>query len=76
LQLEQERTRLLAVREYEQHKLEMEKLDFQSRQREREAIEGMERPNDGNGDKGSTRRAVGKAPKMPYFDEERDFMDS
>jgi len=78
LQLEQERTRLLAAREYEQHKLEMEKLDFQSRLREREAIEreGRERPNDGNGDEGSIGRAVGKAPKMQYFDEERDFMDS
>jgi len=56
--------------------LEIEKLDFQSRLREREAIEGRERPNDGNGNEGSIRRAVGKAPKMPYFDEERDFMDS
>jgi len=54
----------------------MEKLDFQSRLREREAIQGRERPNDGNGDEGSIGRAVGKAPKMPYFDKERDFMDS
>jgi len=61
LQLEQERTRLLAAREYEQHKLEMEKLDFRSSVRERAAIEGKERPNDGNGDEGSIGRAVGKA---------------
>jgi len=46
--------------EYEQHKQEMEKLDFQSRLREREAIEGRERPNDGNEDEGSIGRAVGK----------------
>jgi len=54
----------------------MEKLDFQSRLHEREAIEGRERPNDGNGDEVSIGRAVSKAPKMPYFAEERDFMDS
>jgi len=56
----------------------MEKLDFQSRLPEREAIErgGRERQNDGNGDEGSIGRAAAKAPKMPYFDEERDFMDS
>jgi len=55
----------------------MEKLDFQSRLRERKAIEreGRKRPNDGNGDE-HIGRAVGEAPKMPYFDEERDFMDS
>jgi len=78
LQIEQERTRLFAAREYERHKQEIEKLDFQSRLREREAIEGggSERQNGGNGDKGFIGRAVGKAPKLPYFDEERDFMDS
>jgi len=76
LQREQERTKILAAREYERHKQEMEKLDFQSRLREREATEGRERPNDGNGNEGSIGRSVGKAPKMPYFDEKRDFMDS
>ena len=35
-----------------------------------------ERQNDGNGDEGSIGRAVGEVPKMPYSDEERDFMDS
>jgi len=56
----------------------MEKLDFQARLREREAKEreGREKQNDGNGNEGHIGKAVGKVPKMPYFDEERDFMDS
>jgi len=64
--------------EHEKHKQEMERLDFQARLREWEvkATEVRERQNDGNGDEGSVGKVVGKVPKMPYFDEERDFMDS
>jgi len=64
--------------EHDKHKQEMERLDLQSRLREREvrATEVRERQNDGNGDEGSVGKVVGKIPKMPYFDEERDFMDS
>jgi len=78
LQLEQERAKLLAEREYEQHRQEMEKLDFQARLREQEAKEReeSEKQNDKNVDGGLIGRAVGKVTKMPYFDEERDFMDS
>jgi len=37
LQLEQERAKSCAEREYEKHRQEMEKLDFQARLREQEA---------------------------------------
>jgi len=64
--------------EHEKHKQEMERLDLQSRLREREAraIEVTGKQDDGNGDEVPIGRAVGKVPKMPYFDEERNFMDS
>ena len=64
--------------EHEKHKQEMERLDLQARLREREAraTEVRERQNDGNGDEGSVGKVVGKVPKMPHFDEERDFIDS
>jgi len=56
----------------------MERLDLQASLREREArATGVrEQQNDGNGGEGSVGKVVGKIPKMPYFDEERDFMDS
>jgi len=64
--------------EHEKHKQEMERLDLQARLREREAraTEGREKQSDGNGDEVSVGKVVGKVPKMPYFDEEWDFMDS
>jgi len=43
---------------------------------EARAIEVTGKQDDGNGDEVPIGRAVGKVPKMPYFDEERDFMDS
>ena len=78
LQLEQERAKICAEREYEKHREEMEKLDFQARLREQEAkaTEGKGKQTDGNGDEVPIGKAVGKVPKMPYFDEERDVMDS
>jgi len=56
----------------------MEKLDFHARLREQEAkaTERKGKQTDGNGDEVPIGKAVGKVPKMPYFDEERDFMDS
>jgi len=56
----------------------MEKLDFQAKIQEQEAriTEVGRRQSEGNGDEVPIGRAVGKVPKMPYFDEERDFMDS
>jgi len=64
--------------EHEKHKHGMEKLDLQAKIREQEArtTEEGRRQSEGNGDEVPIRRAVGKVPKMPYFDEERDFMDS
>ena len=64
--------------EQEKHKQEMEKLDFQAKIREQEARTAEEgrRRSEGNGDEVPIGRAIGKVPKMPYFDEERDFMDS
>jgi len=64
--------------EQEKHKQEMKKLDFQAKMREQEAMTTEEgrRQSEGNGDAIPIGRAVGKVPKMPYFDEERDFMDS
>ena len=64
--------------EHEKHKQEMEKLDFQAKIRERQArtTEEGRRQSEGNGDEVPIGRAVGKIPKMPYFEEERDFMDS
>ena len=38
--------------------------------------EGRGKQSDGNGDEVTIGKAVAKVPKMPYFDEERDFMDS
>jgi len=66
------------ARQFELDKQEMERLDLQARLREREAraTEVRERQNDGNGDEGSVGKVVGKVPKMPHFDEERDFIDS
>ena len=64
--------------EHEKHKLESEKLDFQARIREQEARttdEGRRR-SEGNGDEVPIGKAVGKIPKMPYFEEEWDFMDN
>jgi len=77
-QLEQERAKILAEREYENHRQEMEKVDFQARLREKEAraTERRGKQSDGNGDEVPVGKVVGKVPKMPYFDEERDFMDS
>jgi len=65
-------------REQEKHRQEMEKIDFQAKIREQEARITQEgrRHSEGNGDEVPIGRAVGKVPKMPYFDEERDFMDS
>jgi len=64
--------------EHEKHKQEMEKLDFQAKIREQEArtTEEGRRQSEGHGDGVLIGRAVGKVPKMPYFDEERDFMDN
>jgi len=64
--------------EYEKHKHGMEKSDLQAKIREQEArtIEEGRRQSEMNGDEVPIGRAVGKVPKMPYFDEERDFMDS
>jgi len=64
--------------EHEKHKQEMEKLDFQAKIREQEAgtTEEGRRQSEGNGDGVLIGRAVGKVTKMPYFDEERDFMDN
>ena len=64
--------------EQEKHIQEMEKLDFQAKIREQEARTAEEgrRRSEGNGDEVPIGRAVGKVPKMPYFDEERDFTDS
>jgi len=64
--------------EHQKHKQEMERLDLQARLREREAraTEKKRRQSEGNEDEVPTGKAVGKIPKMPYFDEERDFMDS
>jgi len=64
--------------EQEKHKQEMEKLDFQAKIRELEArvAEGRGRQSDGNGREVPVGKAENKVPKMPYFDEERDFMDS
>jgi len=60
--------------------MEMEKLDFQARLRKREAKEKERRKkqNDGHAKIMSDLigKAVGKVPKMLYFDEERDFMDT
>ena len=64
--------------EHEKHREEMEKLDYQAKIREQEARtteEGI-RQSEGYGDEVPIGRAVGKVPKMPYFDEEREFMDS
>jgi len=36
--------------------------------------EGREKQNDGNGDEGLIGKAVSKVPKMPHFDEKRDFI--
>jgi len=64
--------------EQEKHKQEMEKLDFQAKMRKREArtTEEGRRRSEGNGDEVPIGKAVGKIPKIPYFEEERDFMDS
>jgi len=64
--------------EQEKHKQETEKLDFQAKIREQEAriTEVGRRQSEGNGDEVPIGRAIGKVPKMPYFEEERDFMDS
>ena len=64
--------------EQEKHKQEMEKIDFQAKIREQEAriTEVGRRQSEGNGDEVPIGKAVGKIPKMPYFKEERDFMDS
>jgi len=77
-QLEQERAKIMAELKCEKHRQVMEKLDLQARLREQEAraIEGRGKQSDGNGDEVSVGKAVGKVPKMPYFDEVRDFMDS
>jgi len=64
--------------EHEKHKQEMEKLDFQAKIRQQEAriTEVGRRQSERNGDEVPIGRSVCKVPKMPYFDEERDFMDS
>jgi len=56
--------------EHERHKQEVEKLDFQAKIREQEArtTEKGRRQSVGNGDEVPIGRAVGKFPKMPYFD--------
>ena len=56
----------------------MDKLDFQAKIREQEAriTEVGRRQSEGNGDEVPMEKAVGKIPKMPYFEEERDFMNS
>ena len=38
--------------------------------------EGKDKKVDDTEDEISFRKSLGKVPKMPYFDEERDFMDS
>jgi len=78
LQLEQERAKIFAEREHERHKQEMEKLDFQAKLREQEAraTEGRGKQSDGIGDEVPIGKAVGKVTKMPYVDEERDFLNS
>jgi len=52
----------------------MEKLNFQVRLRELEArvAEGRGKQSDGNGREVPVGKVVGKVPKMPHFDEERD----
>ena len=76
--IEQERAKLLAEKENEKHRQEMEKLNLQVRLRELEArvTEGRGKESNGNGGEVPVGKAEGKVPKMPYFDEERDFMDS
>ena len=78
LQLEQEHAKICAEKEYEKHEQEIEKLDLKTRLRKQEAraTEGRGRQSDGNGEEVPIGKAVGKVSMMPYFDEERDFMDS
>jgi len=76
--IEQERDKLVAERENEKHRQEMEKLNLQVRLWEQEArvAEGRGKLSDGNGGEVLVGKGVDKVPKMPYFDEEWDFMDS
>ena len=51
-------------------------LQVRLRELEARVAEGRDRKIDGNGGEVPVGKAENKVPKMPYFDEERDFMDS
>ena len=71
ISMEQERAKLVNAQEWEKHKYEMEKMEMQRRLQEEEHKKDVNTE-----DKSSEGRSLGKVPKMPYFDEGRDFMDS
>jgi len=69
--MEQERAKLVSAQEWEKHKYEMGKMEMQRRLQEEEHKKDVNTE-----DKSSEGKSLGKVPKMPYFDEGRDFMDS
>ena len=63
----------------QQYQFEMAKLELQLKLQEREVelkqTQKVEKEDDSDTAE-STGKGLGKVPRMPYFDEERDFMDS
>ena len=64
----------------QQNQFEMARLEMQLRLQEQEAklkqTQKVAKEEDGTNTAETTGKGLGKVPRMPYFDEERDFMDS
>ena len=78
-QAELEHAKLLAEQEHEKHRDELEKMEKQLEFQERAAgVDQSQRTSLNISTDGTCtyERSIGKIPKMPYFDEDRDFMDS
>jgi len=63
----------------QQYQFELAKLELQLKLQEREVelkqTQKVEKEDDSD-TAGTSGKGLGKVPRMPYFDEERDFMDS
>jgi len=76
---EDERLEKMMLFEIEQKAKEderLEKLRIFDREQEARVAEGRGKQSDGNEAEVPVGKGVDKVPKMPYFDEERDFMGS